>query len=178
MSAFSRVVSADARPAPRTITLAPEAFAEGFRNRPSSDIVVGIRVPSERDYRAANFEADKEDDDQKANQKIFDIVVSRGLCDPNNVNAEHPSFPVAEETVPIALKPRTIQRIYDEIERLAVEQSPVYGEASDADVADLWALLAGDDPFSGMAPLEASRCRRYLKFALEHFTAHASVSSD
>lgn len=174
MSAFSRAVSADARPAPRTLTISPESFAESFRGRPTTDIVIGIKVPSERDYRAANFEAEKEPDPAKANQKIFDTVVSRGICDPNNVNAEHPAFPVAEETLPIALKPRAIQRIYDEIERLAVEQSPLYAEATDADVADLWALLAGDAPFEGMAPIDAARCRRYLRFALEHFNISRS----
>jgi hypothetical protein len=178
VSAFARTIGTDTRPAPRTVTLAPEDFAESWRARPTTAIVLGIRVPSERDFRAADFEAAKLDTPEAYNQKAMDIIVSRGICDPNDILAEHSVFPVAEETLPAALKPRAIKRVFDEIERLGVDQSPIYEEASPSDMADLWSFLSMDEPFTGMSDVDAARCRRYLKFALEHFQAVETEADD
>lgn len=188
MSTFDKLVSSAAkRPAPRTFKLQPEFFAESWGNRPKSAIEVGLRVPGEQEYRNAIVEAEKAQGEAvtKArkdpslaaraealgvsayNAKLVTFCVARGICNQQNVTLPHPYFELPEDEIPLALKSNAIKRIFDEIERLAVDQSPVFAEATELELFELAEILATDDPFEDVADAQKGRCLRYLKLVLD-----------
>lgn len=183
MSAFADLekhiqkrTASTALPPPRTMRLEPGDFAGTYARRPTSDIMVGLRVYSEADCRTAEAEADKQTTPEAANQVLLGIAVARALCDPNDVNAPHPTFPLAEDIVPIALTPRAIKRIFDEVERLHVDQSPGFPEATDEDLVELAGALLPEKPFAALSPIEQKRCRRYVRFVLDALEAVKPVA--
>ena len=183
MSAFQDAVAAlprqkgDRRAAPRTVELTPDRFADTWEGRPIEPIVVGLRVPAEADLQSARDNAAALVSDKKGlteegvvnahNDALLSIAVARGICDPNDVTAAHPFFELADDIVPLALKSNTIRWLFDEIERLHVEQSPIFPEATPEEVLALSDLLATEDPFCRANPVDAMRARRYLRFALD-----------
>lgn len=170
---FAQQAAATKRKAPRVFTLRPEHFADTWQGqRPAAAIDLGLRVPSEQDIFNAQLEANRlseghPDQELVRTSKLLAFVVSRGICSPHDVSEPHPYFELPEDQVPVRLRSDTIKRIFDEIERLIVEQSPVFGEADDTETKELGELLLTDDPFAGMPAASASRVRRYLLFALE-----------
>ncbi len=188
MSTLEKLVSAATRrPAPRTFDLLPEFFAETWGNRPTSPIKVGLRVPGEQEYQTGIIEAEKAHGEaiEKAckdphlvgraieigvaayNSKLMTFCVARGLCNQQNVTLPHPYFELPEDEIPIALKSNAIKRIFDEIERLAIDQSPVFAEANEVELLELAEILATDDPFESMPSVQRARCLRYLKLVLD-----------
>ena len=188
MSTLEKLVSAAVRrPAPRTFDLLPEYFAETWGNRPTAPIKIGLRVPNEQEYRNAAIEAETAESEAFAkacndprlieraselavaayNSKLVTFCVARGICNQQNVTMPHPYFELPEDEIPFALKSSAIKRIFDEIERLAIDQSPVYAEATDLELLDLAELLATDDPFESVPSVKRSRCLRYLKLVLD-----------
>jgi hypothetical protein len=154
-------------PAARNVRLTPGDFSPTWHNAPSSDVVVGIRVYSESDARTAEQEAAKQEDQVAAEQVLFSLAVARGICDPNNVKAPHPLFPFADDTIPLALTPRAVRRLFDEIERLHVDQSPAFAEATDDDLVELAGALIQPDPLGKLDAVKAKRARRYVRLALD-----------
>jgi hypothetical protein len=188
MSSFEQLVGGNKRrPAPRTFKLLPEYFAETWGNRPVAAFDVGLRVPGEHDYRCALAEAEKaaaeareaaEKDPLLApraeqlaiaayNSRLILFCVARGICSQHDVAQPHPYFELAEDEIPLALKGEAIKRIFDEIERLAVDQSPVFAEATPEDLRTLSEWLATDDPFAGVDRVQRGRCLRYLRLVLD-----------
>ena len=196
MSTFEQAVaSVKRRPAPRTFKIRPEHFADTWGKPPSGPFDVGLRVPSEQAYRNAMGEADKAQADavEKAlkdptialavreghrdqlielavkayNETLVTFCVARGICHVHDVTAPHPYFELADDEIPLALKSNAIRRIFDEIELLAVDQSPVFAEINDEETLQLAELLVIDDPFENVSPIVAARCKRYLKLVLD-----------
>lgn len=188
MSTFEQFVgAATKRPAPRTFKLRPEHFAESWGRRPAAAFDIGLRVPGEQDYRNANAEAEKAQDEavehaarnnlsqdrqreagiKAFNTRLIDFCVARGVCNQHNVVAPHPYFELADDEIPLALTSKAIGRIFDEIERLAVDQSPIFLEATSDELLRLATWLSTDDPFSEMDPTKRGRCLRYLKLVLD-----------
>lgn len=163
------------RKAPSTFTLKPEHFSETWPGKkPVSTIELGLRVPSEQEILNAQLEAGRAVEGREPGEaelvrrsKLLAFVVARGICSPHDVTEPHPFFELPEDEVPAALKSTTIQRVYDEIERLVVEQSPIFGEATDDEARELADLLLTDDPTAHLPPSKAGHVRRYLQFALE-----------
>jgi hypothetical protein len=188
VSTLDKLVSAAAkRPAARTFKLLPEFFAESWSNRPKAAFEVGLRVPGEQEYRNAVIEAEKAQGEAFAkacqdpnlvaraeelgisayNAKLVTFCVARGMCNQHNVTLPHPYFELPEDEIPLALKSRAIQQIFDAIERLAIDQSQVMAEATEIEVLELAELLALDDSLEGLDPAKRSRCLRYLKLVLD-----------
>jgi hypothetical protein len=95
------------------------------------------------------------------------MIVARGICDPNDATKPHPLFELADDVVRAALPSATVRYLFEEIEKLQVETSPLHPEASAEEVEELAAILTDHDVWSR---LPADRCvyvRRYLRFALE-----------
>jgi hypothetical protein len=168
------VASAKTRPAPRTITLDPNDFADEYGGRPVAPVVFGLRVPSEADVQAARNEAtktcvqfeDKETSTATFNDTLMAVLVARGICSVHDVTKPHPFLELADDMVPLALKSRTITRIYDSLERLHVEQSPLYPEADADDLVALRSLLDG----GALEKIDRSKqgnVRRYLRYCLD-----------
>jgi hypothetical protein len=168
--------------ASKTFLIQPQHFADSWTNKPVEGILLGIRVPSESDVQGARKEAIKqarqaqvEDDDpdvdeiriQAFNDTLMSLAVSSSICDPNDVTAPHPFFELADEMVPMALKPKTIQHIWDLTERLHVEQSPVFAEITPEEEVKLIHFLSEDSPYLGVNPIQAMKARRFLRFALD-----------
>lgn len=164
-------------PAAKTFLIEPKHFADTWENKPLDGILLGIRVPSEADVQGARTEALKMargalvDDDsdrvQVFNDTLMCCAVASAICDPNNVSAHHPFFDMAEDMVPLALTPKTIQYIFDLIEALHVEQSPVFQEITLEEEARLADILTQDAPYAGVERVAAMKARRYLRMALD-----------
>lgn len=169
-------------PAPKTFLIEPQHFAATWDNKPVEGILLGIRVPSEKDIQGARTEAIKaarqaqvEDDDPDAdeirihafNDALLSLAVSSAICDPNDVSAVHPFFDMPDELVPLALTPKTIQHIWDLTELLHVEQSPVFAEITPSEEIRLIQMLSEDEPYKGIDPVQAKKARRFLRFALD-----------
>jgi hypothetical protein len=114
--------------APRIVVLTPDAFAADWIHRPSVEAAIGLRHISQNDIAAARNEANREatgfyaehdgrkvDTDLFAdifNDKLMEIVVARATCKPNDMGT--PYFEYADATVPRALTPAGIRRLWDE----------------------------------------------------------------
>lgn len=161
------------------VNLSPNEFADEWKQKPRSDIAVGLRLlPSDEDQTAHRQAAkraveahpkDHEAQEAEYTRNLKSWAVARCLCDPNDVKKPHSFFPMAEDTVPLALTESAITRIFDEIERHHVNSSPLFPEANDDEVAALAGLLAREDPFGFLPQVQADRCRRYAHFILSEF---------
>jgi hypothetical protein len=149
-------------PAGKEITLKPEAYLEECDGKPASAIVVGLRTPNDDDYAKA-LEAE---DDKAA---MFHLV-SVGICDPNDCTKKHPSFPFADIQIKKHLKPATIRYLFDCIEQLHIETSPVIPLASDEELYLLGdALQTGEklDAIEAESSQRAARIRRLASAIIE-----------
>lgn len=163
------------RPPAGTMLLSPDAYASDFARRPLDAVSVGIRLLSEADVQAARAAAVKTaldyfDDDAHAddrfdayNDALMREVVARAACDPND--ARQPFFPGDEEEVREALTSDGVRAIWDEVDRLTIERSPLTPGATEDDVRDLpetWARCLG------MLPAAKQRhLRRLLGFVVK-----------
>jgi hypothetical protein len=167
--------TAGKRKAPRTFALKPEHYAETWGGKkPVASVELGLRIPSEQDVFNAQVEAERAAEGREPleaelfkRRKLLALVVARCICSPHDVSEPHPFFELPEDEVPLALKSTTIQRIYDEVERLVVEQSPIFGEATDAECLELSDLLAVPMATDHLDPVKAGHARRFILFALE-----------
>lgn len=157
-------------PPPGTITLEPDQFASTWSKRPVVPVVFGLRLISEAEIETAHTQAERvaRGSVELYNRELLTLCVSRCLCDPHDVSAPHPFLPLPEDMVPRAFPARTITRIFDEYERLLVQQSPLFREASEEDLAALRdALVDGIEAFAEVDRVQALRARRYLALALD-----------
>lgn len=156
MSAFERYAEAagasQKRPAPATITLDPEEFAATWSARPVAPIKFGLRLPSEREIMTARAEAAKvavnlhgADEPEEREAAFGDALLAFGcarcLCDPLDLMAPHPVLPFADDMVRDALPSAALRRVWDAVERLAAEVSPLVAEATDEDLRGLAAAI-------------------------------------
>jgi hypothetical protein len=174
VASFAQQTAAGKRKAPAKFTLLPEHFADSWGGqKPVAGVELGLRIPAEQELYNAQIEADRvaeaygDSATLVRNAKLLAFLVARGICSPHDVTEPHPYFELPEDQVGAALKSTTIERIYDEIEKLIVTQSPVFAEASKAECYQLADLLLVDDPFDGVDPVKAAAARRYLMFALD-----------
>jgi hypothetical protein len=189
LSAFERAIESNKvnagrakMPAPKTFQIKPEHFAATWGNRPIDGILLGLRVPSESDVQGARTEAEKRareidsDSDQKIgdeervnifNESLMCSAVASAICDPADVTAPHPFFDMPDDMVPVALTPRTIKYIFDSVEILHIEQSPIFSEIDETDEAKLVDVLCRDEPYASATGNDAAKARRLLKCALD-----------
>lgn len=173
-TAIAGVTGSSAITPRKTLRLEPSDFSDTWKRKPDKGIVVGLRLLSDADEtavrqnaaRLAAAEADTDTTVELYNSSLRSGAVALAICDPNDVERGHPVFPMAEDTVPEALTSRTITRLFDELEKLQIESSPLFLEATDEELRMLSVLLASDEPLSLLPSEAASRVRRYLAFAL------------
>lgn len=136
--------------------LQPSAYATDYVRRPDEPVSIGLRLLSEADLQAARagatkcavdlFPGDGESDAAVLayNDALLREVVARAACDPND--ARQPYFQGDEEEVREALTSDGCRAVWDELERLAIERSPLAPLADDAEIASLpaaWVRCAG-----------------------------------
>jgi hypothetical protein len=182
VSAFQRVAATNARgvrihrtPAPKTVTLKADDFASTWLYRPEDSVEIGIRVPPEKDFEGAAIEARRSVDAMSvpdseraaAVQRAYTrIVVARAICDPEDVTAPHPTVPLPDDQIARAFPTWTIERLFDELDKLHVEQSPAYSAATDEEINRLVEMLSLDDPMAHLGGERQARVRRFLGFVL------------
>jgi hypothetical protein len=153
-------------PAGRTEILKPEAYLEECEGKPASPILVGLRTPNDDDYTSVT--ACENDHDAML------TLVSRGICDPNDCTRRHPSFPFPDIQVKKHLKPETIRYLFDRIEQLHLETSPVVPLATDEDLYLLGlSLQVGDklDAIESKNLVAGNRIRRLATAIIDALNA-------
>lgn len=144
------------QPAGRVIVLEPDSFLEEYEGRPAASVAVGLRTPNSDDYQTARA---KETDDA-----AMKYVVSVGICDPNDCTLRHPApvFEFADIAVEKALKPATVAYLFDQIELLHIETSPVIDLANDDELFVLGEILQLGDAMKEAEsdPIRSARIRR------------------
>jgi hypothetical protein len=172
MTTFAK--AAATRP-PRVIVVPRAAFSDRWEGKPAADVAMGLQLLSDGDYQTARAEASKlagelHTDEAGWLEAFHDALVrwavAKATTDPNDVR--RPYFQAAEDTVRDALTPLGARRIYDELERLTIETSPLEPEATEADLRALSLLLADAAPLlASLARGEERALRRLLCHALD-----------
>jgi hypothetical protein len=131
------------------MVLPRSAFADVWSGKPAGDVAIGLRVLSEADVQTARAEAAKlavelhpEDGDDRIdafNDALVRWAVARGTTDPNDVR--RPYFEAAEDTVRDALTSHGALAVYEALERLTIETSPLEPPASNDDLHSLADVL-------------------------------------
>lgn len=152
MSTFRQIRDAAERHRPTgTMMLDPVAYAAEYARRPTEPVAIGVRLLSETDVQAARVGASVTAADmfpgsegsveatEAYNDALLRQIVARAATDPND--ARQPFFPGDEEEVRDALTSDGCRAIFDELERIAIECSPLAPEAGEDDIAalpELW----------------------------------------
>jgi hypothetical protein len=175
---------------PRVVVLPATAWATTYPDRPAGDVDVGLRLYAEADavlaraaaaqqaWRLHPQDADVDERVAAGDGALMAWLVARCTCKPDD--AARPFFGGAlggaESLVPLALTPKGIEWLFDELNRLLLEESPTVPEADDEDLAWLAEQLGGGevenddasgDVWAGISPLEARRARRLLGAAID-----------
>ena len=175
MTTFKRATQGSL-PASRTAMLYPSDFADSWEGKPTDAIVVGLRLLSDQEETVAKAgaadEAVKlyEEDDLRIeayNKLLVSAAVAQAVCDPNNVRDPHPAIPMPEDNLGQILTAAAISRLFDELERLQVDQSVIFREATDEELRELAHLLTVDQPLAELDRVRSRRARRYVAFLLD-----------
>lgn len=167
-------------PPPRVITLPLAAWKSTYSGRPECDIQMGIRLPGQDDAETVETEALRalqsasRDGDSAAirayNESKLLNLVALCICDPFDVSKAHDLFETPNAILEIALTPQGIRRIFDEIERLQIETSPIFREATNEDVQSFAVMLHEGALQSLGDAVNQARIRRYIAYCLELMT--------
>lgn len=174
MSTFRSVVSEAPRKPVRTLWLQPDAFSDAWPDKSPAPVEIGLRLIGQVDVEQARAQAaakavamhdesDVSGQVEAYNDTLMCIAVARGTCDP--VDVTEPWMLMPEENIPLALTPQAIRFVWDELERLHIERSPLAPSASDEDIASLARRLARGE-VGNHAPPVAGRLRKLLAFCL------------
>lgn len=164
------------KPAPlRIVTLEPSAWAKGA---PKTKVALGLRCLSHRELTTAQGEAWKEarsggregeEVTERFNEVLMAWTVAYACTDPND--ASKPYFEFAHIEVREKLRPETIRRLWDELEAAQAGSSPLLPPADDDELAELGAMLCGQEPLGNLTPAQALRLRRWARLMLEQLVA-------
>jgi hypothetical protein len=177
MSAFSKA-SESVPIAPRkVIVLRQEHWASTFSDRPENPIQVGLRLLSIDDQDAirhianqASIEAITAGGDPKAAAQSAMLIatIARAICHQRDARRAHERFECADDLLPIALTKEALTWIFDELEKLVIESSPIFGESTDDEIVVLCDMLQNGAMarLTEADPTRAARVRRYLDFVL------------
>jgi hypothetical protein len=179
-SLFEQAVGETVAP-PRVVKLPVSSWRSAYEGKPEVDISVGLRLPSQDETEGIEREAlrtmrenlgadtDKAFAIQSYQEAKLVNLVATCICDTDDVSACHPLFETPNATLPLVLTKEGLRYLFDQIERLQIDSSPIFPEASDTDVDALMELIRdGALPrLSSTNPIDHARCRRYLALCLE-----------
>lgn len=178
MTVYSAFTEAQGKAPPRVVKLQPEAFSSKWKGAPRTEIAVGLTLVSAADIETAKTAAateswhmfPKKEDAAERYDAFRDILVrwliARGTCDPRDVTKPLPIWKEApEDIVREALSVEGMKALWDELDLLWTESSPVAQEIDDAGIYDIAVL--SEYVFERMPEMNARRIRRLL-FACVH----------
>lgn len=165
------------RKPPRTVVIPLSAFVDAWPNKPKSEVAVGLRILSEQDLQTARAMAARYAEDllmsedggctdelsrvEAFNDALMRWAIACAVTDPNN--AAVPFFVGGDDVVRVALSSQGVRYLWDHLERVHLELSPVVAEASDEDLE----RLAGTLHRVGALPkVTQRRLRKLLGFCL------------
>lgn len=165
---------------PRVVSLPLSAWKSTYSGRPERDVKIGLRLPGQDDTDTVETEALKalqhaaKNGDEAAvrayNESKLLNIVALCICDPFDVNKAHDLFETPNAILEIALTPQGIRRLFDEIERLQIETSPIFREASDEEL-NTFALMINEGAVQGLdSKVDRARIRRYVAYCIEMLT--------
>lgn len=181
MSTFNDV---RARKPTRMLMVPVSAFADDWRERPTAPVAVGLRLLSEKDCElamslaaSATIEFFKGADqvnraavDDVYRSRMMAFAVARAVCDPNDVMQGHPLFPALEDQISEFFAPTGIAFIYEALDTMTVELSPLVPVATDEDLVLLRAHLRAGTVLK-LPPGEQRAARRLLGRVVEALAA-------
>ncbi len=204
MSTFSNLIAAPtAPPALAVLPLPASAWATAYRGRRPETAdgadTIGLRLPSVADLEHARRKASRlawrahpEDGDgegriQVYNERVMAIVVARGTCRPDDARLAY--FPLgdgvgeelpglADDVVPLALTVQAVEWLYEEIDRLMVESSPVAPLATVGEVRALARGLEDGSAWEGVSSVDTARARRLLLYVARILGVEAGADDD
>jgi hypothetical protein len=128
MSTFIDTSKKAPRKPERIVVIGPELFAFDYKNKPTSEVAIGLRVISENDVQIGRAAASRymvkmygtddgkiRDPDQAWgcwNDKWLAYAIGRSACDPNDV--DKPYFNFGEEGAALALSSEGLRLLWDE----------------------------------------------------------------
>ena len=158
-------------PAPSTFTVRREHWASSFKERPVEPVKLGIRLLSDSDLTYAQSIAREMTERYKMpeTRALVTAAVSIAICNPANASLAHDAFQSSDEDVIAKLRPETIQAIYDALELLMLETSPLFPEATDEEIVALVETLEEDgiEAIDSLPDAKRARIRRLLRFCLD-----------
>lgn len=160
------------RPQPAgSFLLKSEHWASGAEGKPLVAVRLGLRLLSDGDLTYCQAIAKERSDANPDNYKreLITCAAAVALCDQTDASSPPELFPAPDQQVPAKLRPETIQAIYDELERLMIETSPISPVATDDELYDLAELISegGVSILESASPDRASRFRRLARFLLD-----------
>lgn len=186
MPGFSTIVNARARKPAAIILLKPEHFSPAWPDIPKNDVAVGVRLLSENEVQIIKAEASKiarnyypeaDEDDELLNdcfaEELMKLAVARATTNPNDAGEAY--FPAPDDMVGEAWPPKTIRRLWDELERCTIERSPIQAEIADEELEELAELLRPALVGKLMASQQV-RLRKLLRFTLDELRSMRGVS--
>lgn len=165
-------------PPPKVIQLPLSAWASGYSAKPECEVSFGIRLPGQDDVEAIEAEAMRAarsaqsatgdvDALRAYNEEKLVSLVARCICSSTDVTQPHELFETPDALLRIALTPQGLRRLFDEIERLQIESSPIFVEATDSEVVELFERIQDGELARCQDVAISGRIRRYLAFCLE-----------
>jgi len=137
--------------------------------RPKGDLIVGIRIPTEADDHQSRKAAEDKGGDsiREYNRQLVILHCARAICDPNDISKCHPDFTMPDQQLPLVLTSSCLDRIFDYVERLRIEQSPVFPEATDQELAELGHLICTANCLDELTSAREVRFRKLCRFLLD-----------
>lgn len=141
----------------RVAILPITAWATDYEGRAIQPVEIGLKILSESDIQSARSEAVRaawncipgEPGDTKTEERIeafndalIRFAVARGTCKPTD--ATLPYWDMAEDVVSLALTTDGIKFLWEELQKLKIERSPLSAEIDDDEASSLAAWLTSE----------------------------------
>jgi hypothetical protein len=160
------------------MSVSPDSFAFTWKTRPKDPVFVGLRPLAKTDLdfcrsealrKAVNAHPHQNDQTNRMdsfNDWLMALAVVRGTCDPNDARKGWEMwFGAGEDNVSSMLTREGVKALYDAVERVTIQCSPVRAQITDEEFDELStiALMTLDR----MPAPRSARVRRLLAFVLE-----------
>lgn len=165
----------------RVVTVPPTAFAQNWEKRPERSVEIGLRLIAEADMTQARGEAsrrawqmhpEEQDADNRVdafNDFLMAWAVACAATDPEDVEQSYFGS-MAQDVVGSALQPHGVRLIFEELQTLIIETSPLCPPATPDDVAYLQSRMT-DGSLERLQPATRNRVLRELRHALDQVRA-------
>ena len=181
MSTFAQNEKEAARKPETILVLPPDAFADDWRDRPTTEVAVGLRRLSERDEKVAKEQGrkivfrdhvrdgeivDKDLAWESYNDELIRYLMARAMCDVNDVSK--PFFEYAEDVIHAALTTEGLKLVWDTwwMMKLTGPAAPV---ADDAALRRLARIIANPEEHMAKLGDGEKAARKLLAAALAGF---------